>query len=144
MDRVMRSDDGLPPSLLRDESIASMVFVPDVRTLWTKDQKTCYYCLTQFVSLQCHLLDHTNSLHRPILFALNLLHNSAPYNCSHVQLDMFDNRASEKPAATIDSDHSHDGSQDALDNVEGELTSARLLTTVLALVLSIFLVSVTP
>jgi hypothetical protein len=57
---------------------------------------------------------------------------------------MFDNRASEKPAATIDSDHSHDGSQDALDSVEGELTSARLLTTVLALVLSIFLVSVTP
>jgi hypothetical protein len=57
---------------------------------------------------------------------------------------MFDDRASEKPAATVDSAHSHDGSQDALDSVEAEPTSARLLTTVLALVLSIFLVSVTP
>jgi hypothetical protein len=121
-----------------------MVFVPDVRTFWTKDQKTCYYCVTQFVSLQCNLLHHTNSLHLRILFALNLLHKSAPYNRSHVRLDMFDDRASEKPAATVNSAHSHDGSQDALDSVESEPTSARLLTTVLALVLSIFLVSVTP
>jgi hypothetical protein len=139
----MRSDDGLPPSPLQDETIASVVSVTDVRTLWTKDQKTCYDCLTQLTSLQCNLLDYRNSLHLPILFALNLLHNSAPYNRSHVQLDMFDDRASEKPAATVDSAHSHDGSQDALDNVEGEPTSARLLTTVLALVLSIFLVGFT-
>ena len=53
---------------------------------------------------------------------------------------MFGKRASEKPAAEVDSDASRDGSQDALDNGGGELTAGRLLTTVLALVLSIFLV----
>lgn len=53
---------------------------------------------------------------------------------------MFGKRTSEKPTAIIDSDASRDGSQDALDNGGGELTSGRLLTTVLALVLSIFLV----
>lgn len=56
---------------------------------------------------------------------------------------MFGKRMSEKPAgAVVDSDTSRDGSQDGLDSVEGELTSVRLLTTVLALVLSIFLVSI--
>lgn len=53
---------------------------------------------------------------------------------------MFGKSTKEKPSTMIESDHSQDGSQDALDNVEGELTSVRLLTTVMALVLSIFLV----
>jgi hypothetical protein len=55
---------------------------------------------------------------------------------------MFGEGNKEKPSAGVESDRSLDGSQDPIDNTEGELTSVRLLTTVLALVLSIFLVSI--
>jgi hypothetical protein len=54
---------------------------------------------------------------------------------------MFGKSSKEKPAAETASDRSLDGSQNAIENVEGNLTSVRLLTTVMALVLSIFLVS---
>lgn len=53
---------------------------------------------------------------------------------------MFGKGTKEKSTTILDSDRSHDGSQEAIESVEGELTTARLVTTVLALVLSIFLV----
>jgi hypothetical protein len=55
---------------------------------------------------------------------------------------MFDKSAKEKPMAVVQAYRSRNRSLDALDSEEGELDSGRLWTTILALVLSIFLVRI--
>jgi hypothetical protein len=55
---------------------------------------------------------------------------------------MFDKSAKEKPMAVVRAYSSRDRSLGALESEEGELDSRRLWTTILALVLSIFLVRI--